>query len=243
MQLSMPSSLLHLVKMIEHDPEIKSQLENDRCKSDLTTAQLIMFNYHPNINKRTFSWEWNSIFCLPGVAYLCQNVVYQQKNLGESVFVLVELPWWIPNLRINAWSLWESCHSVISRARQANVQWFTSYLNSLKSETRKKRGTGIRRKVVGSGMTPQSWNNFLRLSEDKTELSSFLSERITSLHPSELVCVTHCGNVLINNNINRSGLCSCNHEEADTRRFVHAKHTTGRGLKTSLPVLTQMLLI
>ena len=53
MQLSIPSSLLHLVKMIEHGPEIKSQLENDRCKSDLTTAQLIMFNYHPNINKRT----------------------------------------------------------------------------------------------------------------------------------------------------------------------------------------------
>ena len=52
-QLSIPSSLLHLVKMIEHGPDIKSQLENDRCKSDLTTAQLLMFNYHPNINKRT----------------------------------------------------------------------------------------------------------------------------------------------------------------------------------------------
>jgi hypothetical protein len=41
-QLSIPLSLLHLVKMIEHGLGIKSQLENDRCKSDLTTAQLLM---------------------------------------------------------------------------------------------------------------------------------------------------------------------------------------------------------
>ena len=81
MQLSIPSSLLHLVKMIEHGPDIKSQLENDRCKSDLTTAQLIMFNYHPNINKRTvqdillrvklnFLFTWGCLFMpkcdLPG---------------------------------------------------------------------------------------------------------------------------------------------------------------------------------
>ena len=38
-QSSIPSSLLHLVKMIEHGPNIKSQLENDRYKSDLTIAQ------------------------------------------------------------------------------------------------------------------------------------------------------------------------------------------------------------
>ena len=37
---SIPSSLLHLVKMIEYGLDIKSQLENDRCKYDLTIAQL-----------------------------------------------------------------------------------------------------------------------------------------------------------------------------------------------------------
>ena len=39
-QSSIASSLLHLVKTIEHGPDIKSKLENDRCKSDLTIAQL-----------------------------------------------------------------------------------------------------------------------------------------------------------------------------------------------------------
>jgi len=67
-QSSIPSSLLHLVKMIEHGPDIKSQLENDRCKSDLTIAQLLMFNYHPNITKRTVqqrhSLERETPFCV-----------------------------------------------------------------------------------------------------------------------------------------------------------------------------------
>ena len=39
-QSSIPSSLLHPVKMIEYGLDIKSQLENDRCKYDLTIAQL-----------------------------------------------------------------------------------------------------------------------------------------------------------------------------------------------------------
>jgi hypothetical protein len=67
-QSSIPSSLLHLVKMIEHGPDIKSQLENDRCKSNLTIAQLLMFNYHPNITKRTVqqrhSLERETPFCV-----------------------------------------------------------------------------------------------------------------------------------------------------------------------------------
>jgi hypothetical protein len=125
-----------------------------------------------------------------------------------------------------------SCH--ISRARQANVRGFTQYLNSLKSQTRKERGTGIRRKVVGSDMTLKSWNNCLCLNENKTELFSFLSERIASLHSANLICVTHGENVLCNNNIDRSGLCPCNHEEADTKIFVHVKQAAIHGLKTSL---------
>jgi hypothetical protein len=116
---------------------------------------------------------------------------------------------------------------------------FDAYLeNSLKLQTRKERGTGIRRKVVGSGMTPKSWNNFQRVSENKTELFSFLAERIASLNPSKSVCVTQGEHVLCNNNIDLSGLCPCNHDEADTRLFVHLKHAAIKVLKTSLVVST-----
>jgi len=36
----------------------------------------------------------------------------------------------------------------------------------------------MRRKVVGWSMTSKSWNNFLRINENKTKLFSFLAERI-----------------------------------------------------------------
>ena len=46
--------------------------------------------------------------------------------------------------------------------------------DSLKASTRIERGTGIRRKVVGTSQVPSSWNNFLRQDDNKTELFEFL---------------------------------------------------------------------
>ena len=43
-----------------------------------------------------------------------------------------------------------------------------------------KRGTGIRRKVVGSSRIPGSWHNFLRLDDTKTELFEFRATHILS---------------------------------------------------------------
>ena len=67
---------------------------------------------------------------------------------------------------------------------------------------------------------------------------SFLAERIASLNPSKLVCVTQGEHILCNYNIDLSGLCPSNHEEADTRLFVHVKHAAIQRLKTSLVVST-----
>ncbi len=49
--------------------------------------------------------------------------------------------------------------------------------SSLKSETRSKRGRGIRRRVAGTSMTPSNWQSFLRDASNKTELFHFLAER------------------------------------------------------------------
>ncbi|CAC5400877.1 unnamed protein product [Mytilus coruscus] len=48
---SIPPPLLQSVKMIEHGPNIKSQLDNVSTNSDLALAQLLMFNYHLNTQK------------------------------------------------------------------------------------------------------------------------------------------------------------------------------------------------
>ena len=45
--------------------------------------------------------------------------------------------------------------------------------DSLKGETKLKRGTGSRRKVTGNTKPPKSWNTFLRCDENKPELFGF----------------------------------------------------------------------
>ena len=43
-----PRCLVKLVSMIEHGPDIKSQIENGLAKSDFAIAQLLYFNSHKN---------------------------------------------------------------------------------------------------------------------------------------------------------------------------------------------------
>ena len=78
----------------------------------------------------------------------------------------------------------------------------------------------------------------MRINDKKKELFSFLAERIASLQPSNFVCSTQRENVLCNNNIDRSGIRPCIHEETDTWIFVHVKHAAVHELKTSLLINT-----
>ncbi|KAG7160637.1 hypothetical protein Hamer_G025869 [Homarus americanus] len=52
---------------------------------------------------------------------------------------------------------------------------------SLKAPVRCNRGKGIRRCVTASGPLPSNWQNFLRNSDNKEELFSFLSEQVMQL--------------------------------------------------------------
>ncbi|CAC5362676.1 unnamed protein product [Mytilus coruscus] len=48
---SIAHPLLQLVKLIEHGPDIKSQLDNVSTNSDLALVPLLIFNYHPHTQK------------------------------------------------------------------------------------------------------------------------------------------------------------------------------------------------
>ncbi|KAG7168438.1 putative nuclease HARBI1-like 24 [Homarus americanus] len=52
---------------------------------------------------------------------------------------------------------------------------------SLKATVRCNRGKGIRRRVTASGPLPSNWQNFLRNSDNKEKLFSFLSEQVMQL--------------------------------------------------------------
>ena len=109
---------------------------------------------------------------------------------------------------------------------------FDVYLpSSLKSETRSKRGKGVRRRVAGGNKIPKNGQSFLR-DDNKTELFHFLADKIAEMHTMNVVVVTMEKLALSTQVINLNHVAPCSHEEADTRIFVHAKHAVMEGNQT-----------
>ena len=52
-EAEVPPGLLELVSMIEHGPDIKSQIANGVTKSDQAIAQLLQYNCHKKVPKNT----------------------------------------------------------------------------------------------------------------------------------------------------------------------------------------------
>ena len=103
--------------------------------------------------------------------------------------------------------------------------------DSLKAMTRSKRGTGIQRKVVGSSRLPGSWNNVLRLDNNKTELFEFLATHIEMTEAANRIVATKGENVVSYMAITMEGLSPCTHEEAGMRLFIHARDVASEGCK------------
>lgn len=106
--------------------------------------------------------------------------------------------------------------------------------DSLKGETRRKRGIGSRRKVTDNTRPPKSWNSFLRCNENKTELFGFLAEKIVSatITTEVTIVVTKEEKVVSNRALDTEFVSPCNHGEADTRMFLHAKHAALGGSRS-----------
>ena len=101
---------------------------------------------------------------------------------------------------------------------------------SLKNDTRKQRGQGVR--VSVKEMTPvwKNWNQFLKESDNKTELFKLLAENIVLDPVDGKILVAAKDDVVISNwPINTDTLCPTNQEEADTRIFLHLKHISQAG--------------
>ncbi|KAG7168436.1 putative winged helix-turn-helix domain containing protein 5 [Homarus americanus] len=88
---------------------------------------------------------------------------------------------------------------------------------SLKATVRCNRGKGIRRSVTASGPLPSNLQNFLRNSDNKEKLFSFLSEQVMQLVVKDKKQV-----LTVPPRKDTVNLAPCNHEEADTRMMVHA---------------------
>ena len=103
------------------------------------------------------------------------------------------------------------------------------YPSSLKSETRSKRGRGVRRRVTSTGKVPSNWQNFLRDSDNKTEIFNFLADKIAQMSSTNLIIVTKDDGAASNHSISLAKMAPCSQKEADTRIFVHARQAVSPG--------------
>jgi len=103
--------------------------------------------------------------------------------------------------------------------------------SSLKSETRTKRGQGIRR-VTGTSKTPLNWRSFLRDDSNKTELFHLFADKLFEAQTTSTVVVTKGEDAVNNKKMPLDAVAPCCHEEADTRIFVHAKDAILGGSKS-----------
>jgi len=108
---------------------------------------------------------------------------------------------------------------------------FRPGMGSLKAATRKKRGSGVRRKVSASAELPRNWAAFLHCADNKTELFHFLSTRVVSVHVSvdKQLFVTDGEHVLHSCAAVSPQLDPCSHEEVDTRIILHVAHAAHAG--------------
>eukprot|EP00112_Aurelia_sp_Birch-Aquarium-sp1_P001921 Seg1210.6 transcript_id=Seg1210.6/GoldUCD/mRNA.D3Y31 product="hypothetical protein" protein_id=Seg1210.6/GoldUCD/D3Y31 len=103
---------------------------------------------------------------------------------------------------------------------------FDRYLpESLKSETREMRGSGSRVLVTAATPICKNWRLFLRVNENKDELFQLLASDLEKCTSTEnLIVATTNDNVRCNRHFNTQNLAPSNHEEADTRIFLHVKN-------------------
>ena len=105
-------------------------------------------------------------------------------------------------------------------------------LDSLKRTTREKRGKGVRKRVSPQTRIPSNWQEFLRVSENKTELFLFLSVEIVKRFCDKTVICSASNQVFCNSPTeDLSGINNCNHEEADSRIFIHLLDSITKGLR------------
>ena len=119
--------------------------------------------------------------------------------------------------------------SQLQHVDRLDIVWDRYMTDSLKTDTRSKRGKGVRRRVDPSSTVPRNWLEFLRIDENKTELFSFLTSSISNLATNWHIITTHGTDILCSNRQDVSALAPCTHEEADTRIFLHLEDSVQQG--------------
>ena len=114
----------------------------------------------------------------------------------------------------------------LNSALRIDIVWDRYPELSLKTFCRQTRiknhRTVSRRRVMPSIHIPKNWKNFLGNPENKIELHELLSDATSCIPTQKEIVITQKENVYISTQRDDTQMLSpCNHEEADTRIFVH----------------------
>eukprot|EP00794_Sanderia_malayensis_P013411 gene13411-14786_t len=120
---------------------------------------------------------------------------------------------------------------------------------SIKSSAREKRGTGAGIRVLENTPITRKWRNFLRVNENKAELFRLIAKICAAedtLRNTQVVFATDDYVTTNGEAIDNQQISPNNHEEADTRIFVHVKNLSSSGhqnvtIKTDVVVIATSL--
>ena len=76
----------------------------------------------------------------------------------------------------------------------------------------------------------KNWSKFLKEDSNKIELFNLIAEKITANRYDEKVVIATKGDGIVSLvAVDEENITPCNHEEADTRIFLHVKHLSEAG--------------
>ena len=109
---------------------------------------------------------------------------------------------------------------------------FDTYKDPIwKPSAKMKRRKGIHSKVQDDSIVSINWRGFLRLDQNKTELFTYLSKEVL-LHAKGdmlLTCAYDITCITNTNQVASSFILHCNHEETNTKMFLHVNDITLQG--------------
>ena len=120
----------------------------------------------------------------------------------------------------------------LKQVTRLDLVWDTYKQDSLKGMEIRKRGQGVRRRVLAETAIPGNWPSFLCVDCNKTDLYRFLSEAAFQWFDIEgkQLFITDGERVLSKPPLyDLASLAPCNHEEADSRMLLHVSHVTHHG--------------
>ena len=129
-----------------------------------------------------------------------------------------------------------SLNRIIGNASRFDCVFDIYKKGSIKSCTRESRGTGVRISVRSETVIFKNFTKFMREDENKSELFQMLADSITSSNVFQertSIISTKLSQITSNVSVDASVLLlsPCNHEEGDTRIFLHVLDCIRKGFK------------